>query len=890
MSISINTNISSLQAQNNLNNVSKSLSQNQERLATGLRINSAKDDAAGLAISDRMTSQIRGLNQAVRNANDGISVASTAEGALQETTTILQRMRELSVQASNDSNSASDRASIQDEVNQLKAEINRIAETTNFNGTQLLDGTFSSKSFQVGADANQTISMSIGSATSQDLGNYSVQTNNATTGMNVATGESSLTTTGGGMGQVTANSDYPSALSSAIADQSLTVKDAEGNTLSTVDITESTANRSAYEIATELTGQDGITSATANANSVTMDFSSTTGVDDGDTVSFDLYGEDGSTTNISFTRDSSGSTSLADQIQSNVDSTVDDLSASVDGDSVTVESASGANIGVGDFTVTDNVSGTLDTSNISGYTGGDTITFDMELGGVSLGTASATEGTNATVAQDIGDAIRAAASGVGGNVGVTGDADFSAQNNSITIDTDTTDSDAATITITRDTSDNLVFETTGGADFNLANLTDDDNSTAGVDASLDVSANSGGNASNSSLTVGTDVSFSPETVDTSFDFGSETLTENATDSAVQVSTVDVQLEDGATIESDVDGTSGGGILNVAAETAVGLDGVTDKSVGNRVAEQTLTIVGSEGSADVDIAEDSTANGIAESVNNASGDTGVSATANTNATLSNLSTDGTVTFNLYGANQERIEIQATVTSSNLQSLADAVNDQTGATGITASLTDSGTSISLENSDGENIVIENFEHSGASSENVETMMVTGGDGASVMLEDGADSGSDNDSTVVGGQVTFESAGGSFSIRSDVAAESGGLFVGDADQAQTSSLSRISALNVSTAEGAQSAISAIDGAIQQVDSIRGELGALQNRFDSTINNLTNVSQNITEARSRILDADIAKESSEMTMNNVRQQASSSVLAQANQTPQIALQLLGG
>ena len=150
MSLTINTNVASLNAQRNLGTSQSSLNKSMQRLSSGLRINSAKDDAAGLGISDRMTSQIRGLNQAVRNANDGISLAQTAEGAMGEITNILQRMRELTVQSANDSNSTEDRVSLNDEVVQLQAEIDRIAGTTSFNGTQLLDGTAAALSFQVG--------------------------------------------------------------------------------------------------------------------------------------------------------------------------------------------------------------------------------------------------------------------------------------------------------------------------------------------------------------------------------------------------------------------------------------------------------------------------------------------------------------------------------------------------------------------------------------------------------------------------------------------------------------------------------------------------------------------------------------------------------------------
>ena len=160
MAMFINTNVSSLNAQRNLMNTTKSLDTSYTRLASGLRINSAKDDAAGLQISNRLTSQISGLDQGNRNANDGISLAQTAEGAMDEVTGMLQRMRTLAQQSANGSNSSKDRDALQKEVDQLGSEINRISKDTTFAGTKLLDGSFGG-SFQVGADANQTISFSL---------------------------------------------------------------------------------------------------------------------------------------------------------------------------------------------------------------------------------------------------------------------------------------------------------------------------------------------------------------------------------------------------------------------------------------------------------------------------------------------------------------------------------------------------------------------------------------------------------------------------------------------------------------------------------------------------------------------------------------------------------
>ncbi len=162
MASTINTNVSSLTAQRNLSLSQSSLNTSIQRLSSGLRINSAKDDAAGLAISERFTSQIRGMNQAARNANDGISLSQVAESALAGAGNILQRVRELSVQSANATNSAGDRKAIQAEVGQLLSELDRIAGTTEFNGQKLLDGSFGSATFQVGANANQTITATTG--------------------------------------------------------------------------------------------------------------------------------------------------------------------------------------------------------------------------------------------------------------------------------------------------------------------------------------------------------------------------------------------------------------------------------------------------------------------------------------------------------------------------------------------------------------------------------------------------------------------------------------------------------------------------------------------------------------------------------------------------------
>jgi flagellin len=172
---SINTNIGALSAQANMTRVNDQLNTAMQRLSTGLRINAAKDDAAGMAIGEKMTSQIMGLNQAVRNATDGKNLIDTTESAHVEVSNMMQRLRELAVQGANDTNTSSDRGNIVAESRQLIAEINRVSETTTFNGMKVMDGSFSGKQFQIGADANQTVSINVDSTRATDIGAFTLR-------------------------------------------------------------------------------------------------------------------------------------------------------------------------------------------------------------------------------------------------------------------------------------------------------------------------------------------------------------------------------------------------------------------------------------------------------------------------------------------------------------------------------------------------------------------------------------------------------------------------------------------------------------------------------------------------------------------------------------------
>jgi flagellin len=262
MALTVNTNIASLTAQRNLTGSQNALSTSLQRLSSGLRINSAKDDAAGLAISERFTAQIRGLNQGVRNANDGISLAQTAEGALKEVTNNLQRIREIAVQSANATNSDSDRTALQAEVSQLLSEIDRVAANTKFNGIALLDGSFTSKAFQVGADASETVSIStINSAATSALGssysssdtgaavvttaallNTDIKVNGTAIQATVSDGVSTVSSDGSALAKATAINGSSSihgvtaSATTSVAGAGVTIADQDGTKAGTITI------------------------------------------------------------------------------------------------------------------------------------------------------------------------------------------------------------------------------------------------------------------------------------------------------------------------------------------------------------------------------------------------------------------------------------------------------------------------------------------------------------------------------------------------------------------------------------------------------------------------------------------------------------------------------
>ena len=344
----INTNISSLNAQNNLARSQGELQTSLQRLSSGLRINSAKDDAAGLQISNRQTSQINGLNVAVRNANDGISIAQVAEGALQESTSILQRMRELALQSANGSNSAVDRQALGAELNQLKSELDRIADTSAFGGRKILDGTFGTNAFQVGSEANQTISVTLNDASSNTLGSFRIQSSGTVTG-NVETA--------GNIGDARTAANF--------SEEEVTINGTNSGSFTVAE------TDSAKDIAKKINAISGETNVTATATTQIAFTDLNFNVDD--VATFSIGANDAESTSIRIVGSGvqqDDLISLRDAI--NAETGSNGLSAEINKDNkLVVTSQTGANIEIDDFNRVDNDGDAV---------GGATLDFGVRLG------------------------------------------------------------------------------------------------------------------------------------------------------------------------------------------------------------------------------------------------------------------------------------------------------------------------------------------------------------------------------------------------------------------------------------------------------------------------------------------------------------------------------
>jgi flagellin len=779
MALTVNSNIASLNAQRNLNGSSSALSTSLERLSSGSKINSAKDDAAGLQISNRLTSQINGLSVAVKNANDGISIAQTAEGAMQESTNIMQRMRDLALQAANGSNSDSERSALQQEFSALSGELTRIAETTSFGGKKLLDGSMGSTSFQIGSNANETVSFGLSSVGASSLtGSYSSA--KATGDLNalsasVTGAANKFTSAGVGAeikGTTAASNDAEFTLDSAAFDS-------DGGLLAGGDVT---LNGTAVTLAVGDTVQDiadkfnAVTTTTKVAASVT---------DDGklafntDATSLTFTDDDGVSDTLGITSSSATSNLVvndADPFEKlSVGGAGGTLVLNVGGTTTAITLAS-----------TDTLEGTIgngsiiDKINAETANTGVTASIDETTGGLKLtGSSAFTIDGSSTPGLDAAFGFEFdgnAATSISGDVNLR-DEKLQAGGDLII--------GATTITFVG-----------GETKADVLDMVNAQTATTGVTASLD---------DDGAITLSSSTSFGLNgAMSAAFGFGTGPVavptTSTGTDGVAKSGTISIN-------GTSVDFSAGQSIDDVMGA----INAVTDSTGVTASQKDGRLLLSSADGKEIKLADGAGAAGSLSALGLTSGTTSAKLQSDTSINL----------------NGTEIKLAK---GSDMDAIVTAIN--TASTGVTATKTDAGT---LELFSGN----ESFE------------VADGADGTGLAA------------------LGLTSAAGT---HTGVVVESS-----------------ISNLDITSAEGAQQAISVLDGAMQQIDNERAKLGAVQNRFESSISNLQNISENASAARSRVMDTDYAAESANLAKNQILQQAGTAMLAQANQLPQAVLSLLG-
>lgn len=959
----INTNIASLTAQRNLNSSQSANGTALERLSSGLRINSAKDDAAGLAISTKFESQVKGLNVAIRNAGDGISLAQTAEGALGAMTENLQRIRELAVQSSNATNSDDDRVALQAEVKQLLAEVSRTASETNFNGRNLLDGSFEG-TFQIGANAGQTVDVSIAELTAEKLG-ASDQAGVSATGVNAAISNGDLSINGVDVLASSATDDNAStvdAANSAIAKAAAINKVSEEtgvkayvNENTAVGTSQSAAagtttltlNGVAIDLQTSTDAASSRASVTEAINAV-ADQTGVMAVDTGtDSAGVQLVAADGRNIDLAFSSGGGGQEFGTDALAASATGLAAEGTyvggytlVSNDGP-ITIEGGDGS--GLGNLANTGLTAGTYERGVGSMTT--DATTFSTTVGtlatdGVATvnyaadaatalnqaytltytkgdGAATQINVPAATVAQDAPATIATALNGL---TGVTAWEEYST-----TVDVGAGYAAGEALTI-------------GGQAITL-NADDDAGwaafaetiNTTNFGASLEVTAEYDGTASGVQITIknfGTTAATVTTATATDFSIGGVASATNGVVSGdVKYVTTDGESL-AVSLSRDADGGAddlmANGVLNLAGTTYSGPNGLGEGDLTiNGVAissaqassDTASSTVASDGEVILSSSKEASAISVAAAINDVSGETGVTAVVEKTTVVGNVngvSGIDTTGFEvgdqaeLYinGVNLGNVTLADTGDGTTIdtdKARADAINlinQSAGKTGVTA--IDNGTSITLEAADGRNVSVAVNDKSGNTESTSGIGALVGldrdvdGIGESVFGDTGTNpSGTSNEAltyeTTVG-KIRLESAsefevnvGINGKAELDALGFQAGKFGGGEDG------TFLKDLDISTFQGAQDAITAIDNALQQVSSQRAELGALQNRFESTSSNLQITSENLSAANSRIRDADFAAETAELSRTQVLQQAGISILAQANQRPQQVLSLLG-
>lgn len=857
MSLVINTNVASLNSQRQLMNSGGALDKSTERLSSGQRINSAKDDAAGLAISNRMTSQVRGLDQAIRNANDGISLIQTAEGALQETTNILQRMRELSIQAGNGIYSDADRKTLDAEVQQLIAELNRIAESTSFNGQKLLDGTLGKVNLQVGADAGQTITMKIPKMDAKTLGM-------GTTSGDVA---------GTHLGQA--------ITSTAFKDGDILIN---GQSIGAFDGTKTppdTFEKLLQNINSKIEGIEASAFNEVKTTSVGTGVSTTT-----NPITFTLTNPDATTSTFTITN-----TNNMDELIEAINSQSNNLlqATKTEDGLVTLSNANGATI---------TVSGAGAAAGLGSIT-------SPSYGQISLKAKNGqdivvTAGPNAVQPTTVNaGAFGTTVSGDiltinGVNTATLGAADTIAtvigKINAVTTTSGVTASNVA---------GKIVLTDAMGRDITVASTPASALATVGLSA--------GTTTAPSLLAVlGFQDTRSEGTV-----FGKHITAEN---SIVSLAYGDLKIN-GVTISGENTSTLQGKVNNINKETdntgvvaTLKAENVSNFDENRKTTELTGGTPGAANTA----GDDFLINGVTITTS------GTSMTSLVNDINAQVNSTGVIAYqdslgkmHLYSSGQINLA-DGTNGAGNVQTFMNIANSTNApSVGTTGSLRLNNTQISLSNIADLTTVISEVNAQQANtgvyaslndlgqlilnSNSAFTIDVGDTNGGKTLANLGLDTtlaGPMNatKATNVLASIQLDSLKGtpiSIEVTANGAAVTG-LISQNQESQGVGFGAALGSISIATQSGAQKAIPIIDKALDTINDVRSQMGAINNRLEFTINNLANVSEKTSASRSRIVDADFAAETAALSRAQVLQQAAEAMLAQSNARPQQVLSLL--
>ena len=893
----INTNIKSMYAQDALTVNNRKLDQSMQRLSTGLRINSAKDDAAGLAISNRMSSQISGLTVAIRNANDGISMMQTAEGALGEVTDMLQRMRELALQSASDVNNSNDRSYLDAEVQSLKTEIDRVVSTTQFNGKNLLDGTMNAM-LQIGDKAGQTMNVAIGNLSTAALGTTASNAVNTAATTNSAQGVAAVST----ISQMAFNGNDT---------YGFTLKVGDGTGAATVDLTVAggvVTGNDAEDIAAKIraaataAATAGGASAAVKAAMANLDVKANGNV-------LTITNKLGDKIEISgFTSTANGTASYASVSGSGTSKLLNDTSATTSVQNTNASPATPA-------------TGTL------ALQAGKSYSFrlnDQLINITNLDAAGGTSSADALAAMKLAIGAGAAAStGVAGSFSL---ADATGKQISITNFSATSSpagsAGAMVMTVRVDADSDVVSKSfaNGGADTSSLpdigdivqmNFTQSDAkyefNIGGVGTAVVVDAR------NQTLQAAIEAARNQINTDTT-GLGAK-VTARVVDGKLEleakVATVSIDTFSSEGKSAVVAGTATLGATNlVTAGAAATTNGVTatksQMALGFSESDTysfTLTNATGGGTTTISASVNGTDySGLVNAVNSNTTATGITARIDGNKVLLEKASGQSFTLaNMSSAGSGKI----TAANAAGQGASATLDDSSAVTGATTTaagraaattmtLTNSGdeTKVGFTISDGQtNAVVRPGAWTVAGGADilaeVNRALTTAGSAITAAYDTGT--GKLTLTNATGGKIDVNnySSDGTTTLTATPASGQGVGKVLD-DSALGGLQASVSAIAITTQSGSASAIATIDRAMENINSQRANLGATQNRLTYTVNNLSNIVTNTAQSRSRILDTDYATETTNMAKSQIIQQAATAMLAQANQSAQSVLALL--